>query len=409
MKSSITPTFIRLSLMMFLQYILYAVWWVPFAAYLANINVVGIQNALMLSSMAIGTLASPLVGMVADRYFSSEKLLAIINSINTALLLLAGFVTNQNLLLLILLLSMLLYMPTWSLVSSIAMTHTPSEQFPRIRVFGSIGWVASGIFSLIAVKLFNIDFDGTNIPFFIASGISLVTVLSNFTLPKTPPPSKGKKGSLVDAFGLRTLNLMSDRNFVIFIILSFLSVLPFSMYFSYGSEFLLDKKFNLITVTMNWGQLGEIFIMVTIPFLINKIGIKYTIALGLLALFIRYLSFYFGSAEGFSGLYFVGILIHGFIFGYLYVGGQIYIDKKAPAELRAQTQGFFFLVNFGLGLLIGNFISRLIIESYSWREGNSTMYNWDAIWGITAIMSLVILLLFLFFFKNSSVKSNDVK
>lgn len=318
----------RLSLMMLLQHMMFAVWWVPFAAYLANIHITGTQNALMVSSMAIGCMASPLIGMVADRFFPSEKVLAVLNFLNAILLILAGLVTNNSLLFTFLLLAMLCYMPTWSLTSSIAMTHAPSEQFPRIRVFGSIGWVVSGVFSLAAVKLFNLDFDGTNIPFFVAGAISLIASLTNLTIQATPPLFKGKKGSLVDVFGLRTVKLMADRNFAAFIIISFLSVIPFSMYWSYCSEFLQYKKFEFISITMNWGQFAEMLIMVTIPFAIRKIGLRNTMVIGLVALLIRYLAFYLGVWADITGPYFVGILIHGFIFGYFYVGGQIYIDKK---------------------------------------------------------------------------------
>jgi len=299
---------------------------------------------------------------------------------------------------------MLVYMPTWALTSSIAMTHAPSEQFPRIRVFGSIGFVASGIFSVIWVKLFHLGFDGTNLPFYVGGAISLVASLSNLALPKTPPPAKGVEGSLIDAFGLRTLKLMADRNFTAFIILSFLSVIPFSMYWSYGSEFLLDKGFEFITVTMNLGQLVEMLIMLIMPFSIRKIGLRNTMGVGLLFLFIRYLAFYTGVWAESPGLYFVGILVHGIIFSYFYVGGQIYIDKKAPDELKAQAQGFIFLVTFGLGLLAGNLVSRQIIESYSSVSGNTRLYNWETIWGVTTALSALLLLAFLLFFRNSVKK-----
>jgi len=398
----------RLSLMMFFQHMMFAVWWVPFAAYLANINITGTQNALMLSSMAVGCMASPLIGMVADRFFSSEKVLAVLNFLNTILMLIAGTATNHDLLFLSLLLAMLCYMPTWGLTSSIAMTHAPSEQFPRIRVFGSIGFVASGIFSLLSVKLFNLDFDGTNIPFFYAGGISLIACLFNLTLPVTPPPAKGKRGSLIDVFGLRTVKLMADRNFAVFIILSFLSIIPFSMYWSYCSEFMQVKGFKFITITMNLGQLVEMLIMLTMPFSIRKIGLRNTMTIGLVALIARYLAFYSGVRAEAPNLYFIGILVHGLIFSYFYIGGQIYINKKAPAELKAQAQGFIFLVTFGLGLLVGNFVSRQIIESYSSVVDNARLYNWEAIWGITTLMSLVILLAFLLFFKND-VKNFKIK
>jgi hypothetical protein len=222
----------------------------------------------------------------------------------------------------------------------------------------------------------------------------------NLTLPDTPPPSWGTKGSLIDAFGLRTVKLMKERNFAIFIIFSFLATIPFSMYWSYCSEFLLDQEFQYISVTMNLGQLAEMFFLVTVPFAIRKLGLRYTMVLGLLFLVVRYLSFYIGGALDASWYFFIGILVHGLIFGYFYLGGQIYIDKKAPEALRSQGQGFIFLVTFGLGLLSGNFVSGQIIDMFSSFTSDSRVYDWNSIWGITTLMSLSLLLLFVLLFKK---------
>jgi len=177
-------------------------------------------------------------------------------------------------------------------------------------------------------------------------------------------------------------------------------MIPFSMYFSYCSEFLLDKDFKYISITMNWGQFAEMFFLLTIPFMIKKFGLRQTMILGLVAMLIRYVSFYAGSASEMMPFYFVGILTHGLIFGYFYLGGQIYIDKKAPLELRSQAQGFIFFVTFGLGLLIGNFINGQLINIYSETIDSVRKYDWNAIWGITTFTSLVLLVLFLILFKN---------
>ena len=396
MRKFIFPTSFRLSLMMFFQYMLFAVWWVPLAAYLTNMNIERTQKALILSSMAIGCIASPIIGMIADRFFASEKVLAVLNLLTAVLLLFAGIVTNPNVLFVTLLFAMLFHMPTWSLTSAIAMTHSPSELFPRIRVFGSIGWVVSGVCSLFTVSVLKIDFDGTNVPFFYAAGIGLLATVTNLTLPKTPPPAKGQKGSLIDALGLRSLVLMKDRNFAVFIIVSFLAMVPFSMYWSYCSEFLLDQGFKYISITMNFGQLAEMFFVLTVPFIIRKTGLRMTMIIGLVVLSIRYLAFYVGGVAVQPSFYFVGILVHGIIYGYFFLGGQIYIDKKAPSELKAQAQGFIFLVTFGLGLLVGNFISRQIIEINS----SSGVYNWNSIWGITTVMSIGLGVLMMVFFRN---------
>jgi nucleoside transporter len=393
----------KLSLMMLLQYMMYAVWWVPLAAYLTNLDVGSTQKALILSSMAFGCMASPLVGMVADRFWPAQKVLAILNFIHAFMLLWAGTTSNPDVLFISLLLGMFAYMPSWSLTSAIAMAHLPSEDFPKIRVFGSIGWVASGIFSIIFISFLNTDFDGTNIPFYCGAGVSLLAAFFNFSLPDTPPLAKGQKATLVDAFGLGTLQLMKDRNFAIFIVLSFLSMIPFAMYFSYFSQFLQSINIQYISITINWGVLAEMGFMLLVPLAIKKFGLRKTMIMGLVALSIRYFSFYAGGVVTQPWMYYIGILIHGLIFGFFYVGGQIYIDQKAPGHLKSQAQGFIFLITFGAGLLVGNFISARLIEMYRIPGG----YNWNAIWGITTILSLILLVAFAILFKERPLKQKE--
>jgi len=405
MTNRISSNRIRLSVMMLFQYMLFAVWWVPLAAYLTNMDVGATQKALILSSMAIGCMFSPIIGMIADRHFASEKVLAVLNFATALLLMVAGLAQNPDVLFISLLLAMICHMPTWSLTSAIAMTHAPSVIFPRIRVFGSIGWVVSGVFSLFTVSVLNLEFDGTNIPFYYGAGISLVAALFNLTLPKTPPPAKGQKSSVIDALGLRAVVLMKDKNFSVFIVISFLSLIPFAMYFSYCSEFLLDQGFRYISITMNWGQFAEMFFLLTVPIIISKAGLRMTMILGLVFMAIRYIAFYVGGYADQSWTYFIGILVHGLIYGYFYLGGQIYIDKRAPKELRAQAQGFIFLMTFGIGLLIGNLVSGKIIE----MNLTAGVYDWDTIWGITTIFSVALVVFMLLFFRNdrADIENSD--
>lgn len=387
---------LKLSLMMLLQYMMYAVWWVPLAAYLTNLEVGSTQKALILSSMAVGCMASPLVGMFADRFWPAQKVLAGLNFIHAFMLFWAATTNNPDILFISLLMAMLAYMPSWSLTSAIAMAHLPSEDFPKVRVFGSIGWVTSGIFSLIFIRLLNIDFDGTHIPFYCGAGVSIVSSFFNLTLPDTPPRAKGKKATLAEAFGLGTLQLMKNRNFAVFIIFSFLSLIPFAMYFSYFSEFLLNMNTKYISITINWGVLAEMGFLLLVPLVIKKFGLRKTMILGLTALTIRYFAFYAGGMVTQPWMYYIGILIHGLIFGFFYVSGQIYIDKKAPAHLKSQAQGFIFLITFGAGLLTGNFLCARLIHHYKTAAG----YNWDAIWGITTLVSIGLLLGFMLLFRE---------
>ena len=391
-------TRIRLSAMMFLQYMMFAVFWVPLSAYLTNMNVEGLYKATILSSMALGCLAAPLICMIADRHFASQKVLTVLNFLCAVLLLLAAKQANPVMLFVFLVLAMFCYMPTWSLTNAIAMANSPADKFPQIRVFGSIGWVASGIFSFVAgMKMFGeTTIDGTSIPLMCGAGTALLAALVNTTLPDTPPPAKGKEASIVDALGLRALTLMKDFNFALFIIISMLVMIPFTIYWSYGSMFLQDQGFEFITITMNWGQFVEMFLMLLVPFALVKFGVKKTMLIGLAALVARYVSFWGGGTLDQNSLYFLGILVHGIIFGFFFVGGQVYVDKKAPPEIRAQAQGLIVLICFGVGMLLGNFINGKLIEIYTVEEG----INWDPIWMITTICSVILLAVLAFFFKD---------
>jgi len=356
---------IRLSIMMLLQYMMLAVWSVPLAAYLTNMGVEGIYKATILSSMALGCMIAPIICMIADRHFASQKVLTVLNVGCAVLFFVAARQTNPMALFVILLLAMFCYMPTWSLTNAIAMSHAPSEKFPQIRVFGSIGWVASGVFSFVAGwKMFGATkIDGTSIPLFCGAGTAVVAALLNLTLPDTPPPAKGKESSVVDALGLRAMTLMKDFNFALFVLVSLLVMVPFTMYWSYGSQFLQDMGFDRITITMNWGQFVEMFVMLLVPIALARWGVKWTMVGGLAALLVRYVAFWFGGQYDQTLFYYVGILVHGVIFGFFFVGGQVYVDKKAPPEIRAQAQGLIVLVCFGVGMLIGNFGNGAFIDS----------------------------------------------
>ena len=233
MDKASTSIRIRLSAMMFLQYMMFAVWWVQLAGYLGKIGISATWQFWILAVMPLGCLVAPLICMVADRHFASQKVLTVLNFACAVLFFIGARQTNPAAIFVFLLLAMLCYMPTWSLTNTIAMSNFPSDKFPQIRVFGSIGWVASAVFGLIAsMSLFGEKvIDGTAIPLYCGAGIALLAGIVNLTLPNTPPPSKGKEASIVDALGLRAMTLLKDRNFALFIIISMLVMIPFTLYF----------------------------------------------------------------------------------------------------------------------------------------------------------------------------------
>ena len=358
---------IKLSAMMFLQFMLFAAFWVPLGGYLSGtLGFTVSKITWIMTTMAFGCMLSPIIGMIADRHFASQKVLAVLNILGAVFLVLSAFQSDPTLMFVFLLIFQLCYMPTWGLTASIAMTHSPAEQFPQVRAFGSFGWVAAAIFSLIASYIFSVEgFDKTNLPMLCGAGVSLAGAILAMTLPHTPPPAKGEPASVVDALGLKAASLMKQFDFAAFILISTLVMIPFMLYFNLNSMFLNDKGFEFITLTMSLGQFAEIFFMLLITLVLAKMGVKWAMTIGLATMVVRYASFWMGSAIDSTALYYVAIIIHGVIFGFFFVGGQIYVDKKAPAKIRAQAQGFLFLITFGMGTLLSMVVNDALIAAHT--------------------------------------------
>jgi Nucleoside H+ symporter. len=392
--------------MMFMQYMLSAVWWVPLAAYLSHtLKLEVYQVSLVLSAMAIGAMASSFIGAIADRYFAAEKVLAVLNLLTGVFLLFAAQQTTFPPLMFFVVMALLCHMPTQSLTSTIAMSHTPSEQFPRIRMFGSVGWVASGIFSIVAIHVIGLPaFDDTNLPMYCGAGVCFVAAILNLKLPHTPPVvDKTAKISVMDITGFSAFSLLKDKNYRTFMILTFLSIIPFTLYHVYGSMILADEQVRNITVTMNFGQLAEMFFLVITTTILVKSGIKKTLIFGILALLVRYICFYFGAETDMQWFYYIGIVVHGLIFGLFYVGGQVYTDNVAPREMKAQAQGLLFFLVWGVGFLIGTLWNGWLIGLFR-VDGKC---DWPVLFIISSICTFIILILFVFAFKPVSLKTDN--
>lgn len=392
-------TRVKLSAMMFLQFMLLPVWFMTLSSYATKLGSSGALIAWIMSTMAIGTAAAPVMGMIADRFFNAEKVLAFSNIMCALLLAVAANLSSPVQLFVALLLAMLFYMPSWGLTANIAMANSSADAFPQIRVFGSIGWVAASIFSIVG-KQMGVTIDCEAPMFYCGAGVALVAGLLGFFLPATPPKAKGQPMSVIDTLGLRALTLMKEPSFAVFIVISFLMMIPFSLYMNYGGEFLVKSGFALPTLVMSLGQFGEIFFMLILAVAIKKLGVKGAMIGGLLALTLRYAFFWIGGTQGIPALYYIAILMHGLIFGFFIVGGQMYIDKKAPDSMRAQAQGFFWLVTFGMGSFVANFLNRALITKYEVVVDQvKNLHNWNHLWLITLICSAVLLVAFALLFR----------
>ena len=192
--------------------------------------------------------------------------------------------------------------------------------------------------------------------------------------------------------------LLETKRFI-----SMLVMVPFTLYFSLGSQFFESQGFKQVTATMNLGQLVEIFLMLLVPLALLRFGVKWTMVAGLVALAIRYFALWIGVAADQTSLYYIAILVHGIIFGFFFVGGQVYVDKKAPPEIRAQAQGLIVLICFGVGMLIGTFFNVELIERYT-IDG---VCNWNPVFVINALISAVLVVALCVLFRDDVKKASE--
>jgi nucleoside transporter len=391
----------RLSAMMFLEFFVWGAWAVTIGPYMsANGMEEGVAWAY--SAAPIAAIVSPFfLGMVADRFFATERVLGALHVLGGIIILALPTVAamGQMAFLTVLVLYTLCFMPTLGLTNTLSFHNMTDQekQFPLIRVFGTIGWIVANI-----VVSSVLHADKTAMQFYVAGAASIALGLYSFSLPHTPAPSAGKQATTRDILGLDSLALMKQPSFAIFMICSFLICIPLAAYYSWAGIFVGSTGVKDIATTMSFGQMSEIFFMLIMPLCFARLGVKWMLFVGMLAWVVRYGLFAGAASSGAFPMVLGGIILHGVCYDFFFVTGQIYVDKKAPVSIRGQAQGFLVLVTQGLGAFIGAQAMGELVKAYSQGEGDAAVRNWQMIWGIPAIFAGVVMLIFLALFRDDS-------
>ena len=408
----------RLSAMMFLQFFLWGAWYVTLGPFMAahGMDPKDIGNAYTVGPIA-AILAPVFLGLVADRFLPTQIVLGIMHLLGGALLLAAPSLVPEKggsatPFVGILFAHMLCYMPTLGLSNTVAFHNitNPEKQFPLVRVLGTIGWIVAGFVVAFLAKSQAGEGAAESVInsqpiFFQAAGASAILLgLYSFSLPSTPPPAKGKPFSLADALGLESLKLMADRPFAVFVICSFLICIPLAAYYSFAGVYAGATGLTEIPIKMTFGQMSEIGFMLIMPLFFARLGVKWMLAVGMLAWVIRYVLF--GAAWSSSGgthvqwMVLAGIILHGICYDFFFVTGQIYVDKKAPSTIRAQAQGFLVLVTQGLGMMVGNQLFPRLVKHFTSGPEGAQVTDWKMVWFVPAGFAALIMFVFVAAFRE---------
>ncbi len=391
---------VRLMVMMFLQFFIWGSWYATGGNYMQSH---GMSNIIYLAYMVspIGSIVSPFfLGMIADRFFAVQKVMGVMHILSGIFVFCAPWLgaASAPLFLVFLLFHMLCYMPTVGLASATAfhLVKDKEREFPLIRVFGTFGWISAGI-----VVSYFLKGDDTALPMYVAGTGGVLMGFYSFTLPNIPPQGVGKKISFRDIIGLDALKQLNSRPFIIFIIGLLLISIPFASYFAYVPIFLKTANISDPAFKMTFGQMSEVFFLILMPWFFRRLGIKWVMVAGLVAWSLRYALFAIGAPDAIVWMLITGIFLHGACYDFVYVASQVYIDKKASPEIRAQAQGFFVLISYGVGQGLGTLTAGWIYNTIMSGDGGATLEQWQTFWSIPLIFSVIVTLLFAVGFKDS--------
>lgn len=382
-----------LSTMMFLQYYIWGAWYVTMGTYMGEVlQSSGVDIGAAYSAGAIATIISPFfVGMIADKFFAAQKIMGVLHIVGAALLYFATQVNNESFYWVVLVYS-LLYMPTIALSNSVAFAQMtdPGKQFPWIRVFGTLGWIAAGLI------ISQLGIEKTAGTFHVAAGVSIALGILSFALPNTPPKGNGEAASFGSIVGKEAFVLLKDKAFLIFFVAAILICIPLSFYYGFANPFLNELGLDNVAGKMTMGQMSEAIFILAIPFMFNKVGVKNMLIFGMTAWVLRYICFAYGTIDS-SWMLYAGIILHGICYDFFFVTGYMYTEKKAGEKIKNAAQGLFTFATYGVGMFIGTKYSGFVVDQ---NKINETQHAWTSIWLTPAAIAGAVLIAFILFFKE---------
>ena len=398
---------IKLSIFMFLQYVIWGAWYVSMGTYLfTTLKFEGGQIGLAYGAFAIGAMISPFfIGLIADRYFASEKLLAFLSIAGGAIMFAMPQFTTFGAFYPMLIAYCACYVPTLALGNSLSLHHLadPKRDFPLVKTFAAIGWVVGGVILSVVLKG-----EQSAVQFYLAGGVSILLGLFSLTLPHTPPMKTGADVKLGEILGLDALGLLRKPSFAIFIACMFLICIPLYFYFVNMNMYITELGWTYSAAKMSLAQVSDVVFLVLLPLILRSLGYKKTILIGISAWIARY--FLLAGSVGNPGMgtafIFAAILLHGVCYDFLFIAGQLYVDDEANERMRGAAQGFIAFILWGVGNFVGSTLAGKSQAAHTLAQPQGNIaHDWHGIWIWPAWGAVAVLVVFFIFFRDPVKKS----
>lgn len=395
----------RLIIMNFLEFFVWGSWLISLGGYMiVTLKFTGIQVGTIYGTMGIASLFMPaLLGIVADRWVNAERVLGLCHIVGAGLLLWASTVTDYNTMYVIMLLNAMMYMPTIALNNTVSYAVLKKEGidiikvFPPIRVWGTVGFI---------VAMWVVDFGGWTldpIQLYVSAASGLMLGMYAFTMPACKPSRTTKSKSLLSTLGLDAFILFKRSRMVIFFIFAMLLGAALQITNTFGSTFLNDFKANYAdsfgvqhpNLLLSISQISETLFILTIPFFLQKFGIKRVILISIFAWVFRFGLFAIGNPGDGLVLLILSMVIYGMAFDFFNISGSLFVEKEADPSIMASAQGLFMLMTNGIGAFLGGAFSGWVVDYFTY-DG---IRDWQSIWFTFAGYALVLGLIFPLVFK----------
>ena len=412
---------LRLIVMNIIQWAVWGAYLTSMGSYLASVGL-ATRIGIFYAMQGIVSIFMPtLMGIVADKFIPAQRLLGLCHGIAGAAMagaglygMTAGTDVSFGILFGLYAVSVAFYMPTIALSNSVAFNileqngYDTVKDFPRIRVFGTIGFICAMLFVNFMTNGNGVQYQHSYNQFIVSGVLGLTMLVYCFTLPNCPCNASSAEGqTMAERFGLDAFKLFKDRQMAIFFIFSMLLGVALQITNGFANPFISHFK-EVPEFAQTWGarnanalisisQVSETLGILLIPIVMKIFGIKRVMLIAMFAWVLRFGLFGAGNPGSGVWMLILSMIVYGVAFDFFNISGALYTNMRTSEKLQNSAQGLFMLMTNGIGATIGTLSAQAVVNHFVY---NAAEPNWSAAWYVFAAYAMVVAILFMFLFKE---------